>query len=211
MTEVPGVVTALRGNGFWMQDPQPDADDATSEAILVFLNALPQVAIGDAVLVTGLVDEFRPGNDQQNLSTTEITQPNVRVVASNQPLPAPVVLGPGGRLLPTEVIEDDATPDAESGGTFDPAADGLDFWESLEGMRVQVDDAVVVGPQLASGPDRGAVPVLANSGAGATGRTARGGIVVRELPAGVDFNPEIIFLDSDLLPAAQRFPDVDVQ
>jgi predicted extracellular nuclease len=210
VTEAPGVVTALRGNGFWIQDPQPDADEATSEAILVFLNALPQFAIGDTVLVTGLVDEFRPGNDQQNLSTTEITQPNVRVVASNQPLPAPVVLGPTGRMLPTEVIEDDATPDAESGGTFDPSTDGLDFWESLEGMRVQVDDAVVVGPQLASGPDRGAVPVLANSGAGATGRTARGGIVVRELPAGPDFNPEIIFLDSDLLPAAQRFPDVDV-
>jgi uncharacterized protein len=210
VTEVPGVVTALRGNGFWIQDPQPDTNDATSEAILVFLNALPQVQVGDTVLVTGLVDEFRPGNDQKNLSTTEITQPNVLVVASNQALPAPVVVGPGGRALPTEVIEDDATPDAESGGTFDPTSDGLDFWESLEGMRVQVDDAVVVGPQIGGGPDRGAVPVLAAQGAGATGRTARGGIVLRDLPAGPDFNPEIIFLDSDLLPAPQRFPEVNV-
>ena len=58
--------------------------------------------------------------------------------------------------------------------------------------------------------DLGAVPVLAANGAGATGRTARGGIVLRELPAGVDFNPEIIFLDSDLLPSGQRFPEVDV-
>jgi hypothetical protein len=27
-------------------------------------------------------------------------------------------------------------------GVFDPATDGIDFWESLEGMRVQLDDAV---------------------------------------------------------------------
>src|SRR5829696_6323300 len=77
-------------------------------------------------------------------------------------------------------------------------------------MRVQVDDAVVVGPQISAGPDRGAVPVLANNGTGATGRTARGGIVLRELPSGVDVNPEIIVLDSDLLLAGQRFPEVDV-
>ena len=33
---VTGIVTAKRANGFYMQDPSPDSDDATSEAIFVF-------------------------------------------------------------------------------------------------------------------------------------------------------------------------------
>ena len=32
----PGIVTAARTNGFYLQDPSPDADDATSEGIFVF-------------------------------------------------------------------------------------------------------------------------------------------------------------------------------
>ena len=36
VANVPGIVTARRSNGFYMQDPAPDADDATSEGIFVF-------------------------------------------------------------------------------------------------------------------------------------------------------------------------------
>ena len=44
------------------------------------------------------------------------------------------------------VIEDDATGDVESNGVFDPASDGIDFYESLEAMRLQVNNPIVVGP-----------------------------------------------------------------
>jgi predicted extracellular nuclease len=90
------------------------------------------------------------------------------------------------------VIEDDATGDVEISGVFDPATDGIDFYESLEGMRVQVNDAVVVGPRN----DFGELWVLPDDGANAGLRTNRDGIVVR--PG--DFNPERIQLDDALSP-----------
>ena len=62
-------------------------------------------------------------------------------------------------MPPSTVVEDDANGDVEPTGVFDPAQDGLDFWESLEGMRLQVNDAAVVGPtqqfrRVAGGPGR---------------------------------------------------------
>jgi predicted extracellular nuclease len=47
---VEGVVTVERSSSFWMQDPTPDTDEATSEGVLVFgagLGAL--VNVGDQV------------------------------------------------------------------------------------------------------------------------------------------------------------------
>ncbi len=96
------------------------------------------------------------------------------------------------------MIEDDASGDVETSGTFDPAADGIDFYESLEGMRVQLNDAVAVGPRNAFGE----IPVVGDDGTGASVRTARGGLVIG--PA--DFNPERVMLDDSLLPT----PVVDV-
>jgi uncharacterized protein len=88
------------------------------------------------------------------------------------------------------VIEDDASGSVEESGVFDPAADGIDFYESLEGMRVQVNDPVAVGPTN----DFGEIPVLADNGAGAGLRTSRGGIIARPN----DFNPERIILDDGI-------------
>jgi hypothetical protein len=48
------------------------------------------------------------------------------------------------------VIEDDASGDVETSGVFDPASDGIDFYESLEGMLVRVNDVVAVGPRATS-------------------------------------------------------------
>ena len=60
---VPGVVTATRFNGFYVQDSQPDADDRTSEGIFVFTGSpVPAAAaVGAAVTVSGRVTEFRQG------------------------------------------------------------------------------------------------------------------------------------------------------
>jgi predicted extracellular nuclease len=90
------------------------------------------------------------------------------------------------------VIEDDASGgNVETSGTFDPASDGIDFYESLEGMRVQVNNPVAVGPTTTAG----VIPVLGDNGANASVRTNRGGIVLRSN----DGNPERIFLDDAVL------------
>jgi uncharacterized protein len=194
VTGVPGVVTAATGNGFWIQSEQPDADPATAEGLFVFTDTAPTVRPGDQVAVTGRVSEFRPGGSgSANLSTTQITAApaGVRVLASGRPLPEPTVVGPGGRVPPGEVIEDDATGDVETSGVFDPQHDGLDFYESLEGMRVRVADPVAAGPSVRFGE----VPVLPSRGAGASVRTTRGGVVVR--PG--DANPERVILDDAVL------------
>ena len=97
-------------------------------------------------------------------------------MSSGNVLPAPVVIGVGGRVPPAMVIEDDATGDAETSGVFDPAQDGLDFDESLEGMLVQVNDAVATGPRSDFGTNR-EIPVLVDDGASAGVRTPRGGVL----------------------------------
>ena len=189
MTGVPGIVTAKTGSLFWMQDASPDAAPSTSEGIAVYTATAPTVAVGDSVTVSGTVSEFRPGGGSgaTNLTTTEITGPTVTVVSHGNPLPAATVVGTGGRVPPPAVIDDDATGDVETSGTFNATVDGIDFWESLEGMRVRLDNAVVVGPTTTQGE----LPVVPP---GSGTRSARGGIVAQ---AG-DFNPERIILDNAL-------------
>jgi predicted extracellular nuclease len=194
VVDVPGVVTAVAANRFFLQDPKPDADPATSEAVVVFTGSAPSVAAGDAVTVSGTVQEFRSGGaDGTNLTTTEITSPAVVVRSSGNSLPEATLVGPGGRVPPATVIEDDATGSVETSGTFDVAADGIDFWESMEAMRVRIDDPQVVGPTNAFGE----TPVVP---AGAGPRTNRGGIVVTP----PDSNPERVVIDNALaaVPAA---------
>jgi uncharacterized protein len=192
---VEGVVTVERSSSFWMQDPTPDTDEATSEGILVFGSGVGAlVSVGDQVRVSGRVLEFRPGGETtDNLTTTEITTPglSVAVLSSGNPLPAPTTVGAGGRMPPSTVIEDDATGSVETSGVFDPATDGIDFYESLEGMRVQVNQAVAVGPRNSFGE----IPVVGDQSAHAGVDSVRGGILVRPN----DFNPERIILDDTLV------------
>ncbi|GAB4195800.1 MAG: hypothetical protein OHK0022_12820 [Roseiflexaceae bacterium] len=211
---VEGIVTAVTSNGFYIQDNTPDADPATSEAIFVFTgSAGSKPNVGDAVLVSGAVAEARAGctsasctstsSGWGNLTTTQISANSgagitlswSRLSAGN-PLPAPQVIGAGGRVQPTAVIDNDSNGSVEDGPSrvFDPAEDGLDFYESLEGMRVQINNAVVVGPTTSNGE----IAVLPDNGASSGTRTARGGIIVAEDYS--DFNPERLIID-DLLVA----------
>ncbi|HKD99196.1 MAG TPA: lamin tail domain-containing protein [Micromonosporaceae bacterium] len=188
VTGVPGVVTAVTSNGFFMQDPAPDADPATSEGIFVFTSTAPGRHTGDSVTVSGTVAEFRSGGSTSaNLTTTEIDSPTVTLVATGVALPPATLVGTGGRVPPATVIDSGTTGNAETSGTFDPTAHGLDFWESLEDMRVQLNNAAVVGPST-SGGEFAVVP------AGSTVRSARGGIVGQQ----TDMNPERVFINNAL-------------
>jgi predicted extracellular nuclease len=144
-----GVVTALAFNGFYLQDLEGDPDEATSDGIFAFTGSSPGVAVGDLVDVTGNVSEFIPGGAATgNLSTTQIFRPAVNVLSSGHPLPYPVVIGRSGRVpLNVDVISEDEIPtnlQNAAGEPFDPDEDGIDFFESLEGMRVAVEEPVAV-------------------------------------------------------------------
>jgi predicted extracellular nuclease len=195
---VEGVVTARRtagGRGYWIQDPTPDASLATSNGVFVFTNAAPARVVGDLIRVVGTVSEFRAGNDPDNLTITQLasSNANVSLVSSGHTPPAPTVVGFGGRRAPTENIDDDNAGNVETGGVFDPVRDAIDFYESLEGMLLQVNNGSVVGPTRSFGE----ITLLPDRGAWATGRrTPRGGIL---LGGYFDPNPERIIVDDEIL------------
>jgi len=198
-SDVFGVVTARVSNGFFFEDPSADGDPDTSEGLFVFTGSAPTAEIGDTVLVDGFVTEFRPGGiATANLTTTELTSPVVEIISSGNALPGPSVIGKDGRLPPGEIIDNDSTGDAETSGVFDPDEDGLDFYESFESMRVQVNKARAVGPTNAFGE----IPIVGDGGSRASVQTTRGGLVIRP----DDFNPERIHIDDRLMPV----PSVDV-
>lgn len=133
VTNVPGIVTAVRvtGNsrGFWFQDPSADADPLTSEGLFVFTGSTsPTVAIGDSVLVTGRVTEYRPATGAQTLTELGGTINTIRLT--------------GGNALPAAVPV--AFPDAytKSGSLeaqpLEPSSYVLDWLEIHEGMRITV-------------------------------------------------------------------------
>ena len=189
-----GIVTVLDRRGFWMQTPdeQVDAQDATSEGIYVYVRSTPTVVAGDEVVVSGSVSEYYPGGySRGNLSITEITHPTTQVLSQGNTLPTPTILGEGGRIPPNQIIDDDSTGDVNSTPMFDPDSDGIDFYESVEGMLVQVNDAVAVAPTSKYGE----ITVVGDNGAHAGVRTLRGGITIRPN----DFNPERIIFDDALV------------
>ncbi|WP_407564176.1 endonuclease/exonuclease/phosphatase family protein [Streptomyces sp. 184] len=203
VTDVPGTVTAVRAfgsaRGFWIQDPRPDADAATGEGVFVFTGSTtPDVEPGDAVTVSGAVTEYYPGGKDAGLqSVTELTGATWTAVSSGNPLPAAYVLRDA-------TVPGRFAPDAGGGSIEDlrlrPGSYALDRYESLEGMRVAVRDARVVGPTTSFNE-------LWVTAEPARNRTARGGA----LYAGYrDPNGGRLKVAS-LLPFAERpFPVLDV-
>ncbi|MBW4481493.1 MAG: endonuclease/exonuclease/phosphatase family protein [Tildeniella torsiva UHER 1998/13D] len=193
-----GIVTAVDSNGFYLQDALGDGDIATSDAIFVFTGSAPTVAVGDGLNVTGTVSEFTPGGvSTRNLSTTQLSGSlTITTLSTDNDLPAAVVLGQGGRVPPTENIDDDAF------GSFDPETDGIDFFESLESMRVTAQDLRVVNGTNGFGEIFGVV----DNGAGATGLSDRGTLNLSP----DDFNPERVQVQFDSGVFDFAFPDVNV-
>ena len=188
-----GIVTAVARNGFYFQDPIGDGDERTSDGMFVYTKKAPGVSIGDEVQVTDTVIEYIPGSAAtNNLSITEFSQPDrIQIVSTGNPIPAPVVIGAAGRQPPTRVIDND------NFAIFDPEEDGIDFYESLEGMLVEVQDAVAISPTNRFGE----IVVLADAGAGQQ-LNARGGLNLTP----DTLHPQRIQLDDSLLPGATCRP-----
>ncbi|WP_081988270.1 chitobiase/beta-hexosaminidase C-terminal domain-containing protein [Halobacillus sp. BBL2006] len=179
---VEGVVTKVDGsNSFFMQSTNPDDNSKTSEGIYVYKRTAG-VEVGDLVSVTGKVKEWREDgySDADDLLTTEINGSSLEVVSSDQALPEPVVIG-DDRTPPTEIIENDALD------AFDPEEDGLDFYESLEGMLIELPEAKVTGPVKYD-----ELPVYVETSENQL-ITDAGGLLISPN----DYNPERMLIDVD--------------
>ena len=171
---VPGIVTAIdrdtRSPGFWLESSRPDDDPATSEGLFVLFPGAPSLSPGQAVSVSGRVEEHA---QPKSLSVTRLKATAVAPLAGEPPLPPPVKLFTD-RRIPAAIDNDGLT-------RFDPTSNAIDFWESLEGMRVEIPAGTVVGPTSSHGD-----LVLRPDGAPAVPRTAAGGVLLPETGPSLD-------------------------
>jgi predicted extracellular nuclease len=96
-----------------------------------------------------------------------------------------VILGDRGQTIPQPEI---AAPGLV---TFDPTRFAADAFETLEGMRVRVEESVVVGPTSRHGE----IVVLGDGGRESSQRTSRGGVRLHAHNS----NPNRIMIDDTLV------------
>lgn len=178
--DITGVVTHLYNSAnFVIQDINADDDNTTSEAIIVN-KASNGFAIGDLVTVAGTVEEwYYEGYSDMKANDLPITR--IRATSATKTgiaeLPTPLVIGED-IFPPTEIIDNDDLT------TFNPLEDGIDFWESIELMRLAVPNAKVIGPQ-----EYGEIPVISGNSTN-TQFNVLGGVNI----SANDYNPERILV-----------------
>jgi predicted extracellular nuclease len=136
VTNVPGIVTAVRvtgsSRGYWLQDPTADADPLTSEGVFVFTGTTtPAVAIGDSVVTSGRISEFRPATGSQGLTEIGGTVKTIKVSSGNE-LPAAVPVAFPEAYTKTGALESQP---------LEPSSYVLDWLETHEGMRITIDQS----------------------------------------------------------------------
>ena len=172
-----GIVTAdfqaEEKSGFFLQDPVGDGDPATSDGIFVYDKWDP-VDVGDEIVIVGQVSEY------YDMTQISGVYGRITVLSKDNPLPSPVELND----LPDESI-----------------ADGIAFWEPLEGMLVSVENAPVVAATSGYGEFAMLAKDDAKPGSGFYPETQQ--ILIRNLGGDVvDYNPERILVDDSSLDEA---------
>jgi predicted extracellular nuclease len=185
-----GVVTEISFNGYFIQDATGDGDIKTSDGIFVFTGSAPaaSITVGETVRVRGTVTEFLPGGSANNLTVTELTSVTVLSESNSFKNITPVSISPQGRLPSQTIIDND------NFAVFDPAQDAIDFWESLEGMRVTIPAPTVIAgtSEFASGAFfNEEIWVTTKGGFDTSSLNKRGGLSISE----TDYNPERIQID----------------
>lgn len=121
-----GIVTALRSNGYFIQSApgDEDTDPATAEGVFVFTSSAPpaEAVVGNRLRVAGRVTEF--SRTPHGFPLTQLGSATATVLSTGNALPPAVVLD-ASVLAPTV---------------------GIDALGRYQGMRVQLPQAVVVGP-----------------------------------------------------------------
>jgi predicted extracellular nuclease len=191
MVSVTGIVTGVGRTEFTLQSAPgaEDDDPATSEALLVVMAGAAALRPGDSISVSGRVEEERPGGRSSNLTVTRlVAEDGAKLLGHDQPLPAPILLGRTGRQPPMGHIDDDSQGSVESRPLhFDPDADAIDFFESLESMLVSVPQPRAVSPTSKYGE----VVVICDDGLDNPSLSPDGMLVL----ADGDTNPERLIVD----------------
>ena len=150
---VRGIVTAIDSfagsgtQGFYISEETTDWDGnvLTSEGIYVRTSAATAgLTVGETVTVTANVMESQSFS---NLNRTILVNASSILQGNDaNALPTFVIDGTPGHSIPTSIISDDSPNFRDSdgsSGTFDPQNDALDFYETIEGMRVTMTDMIV--------------------------------------------------------------------
>lgn len=135
-----GIVTAIQDNRFYLQDALGDGNDLTADAVLVITNSSPKVELGDLLEITGIVKEYTAR--KYDLSITTLKSRSLKIISHHNSLPQSITIGASGRNPPTEIIDSDRL------NVFNPQTDAIDFYESLEGMRVTIPQTLTITPPI---------------------------------------------------------------
>ena len=141
------VVTKIdeKGTGFYVQDKVSDNNPRTSDA--VYVASKDKVESGDLLKVQGTVKEgymeeysVRQGQTFKkpagSLTVTQIINATITKLGKAD-LPKALNIS---EKMPKDIVDNTPTK-------YNPETEALDYWESLEGMRVEVTKPKVTGPQ----------------------------------------------------------------
>ena len=139
------VVTKTDKTGFYVQDKVSDNNPKTSDA--VYVASEEKVESGDLLKVQGTVKEgymeeysVRPGQTFKkpagSLTVTQIINATITKLGKTG-LPKALNIS---EKMPKDIVDNTPTK-------YNPETEALDYWESLEGMRVEVTKPKVTGPQ----------------------------------------------------------------
>ena len=139
------VVTKTDKTGFYVQDKVSDNNPKTSDA--VYVASKDKVESGDLLKVQGTVKEgymeeysVKPGQTFKkpagSLTVTQIINATITKLGKAD-LPKALNIS---EKMPKDIVDNTPTK-------YNPETEALDYWESLEGMRVEVTKPKVTGPQ----------------------------------------------------------------
>ena len=168
VSTVPGIITGIhyskqKADGFYMQDQDGDGNNVTSDAIYVYCGTdqFPAgLKVKDAVTVTGTVAEYGFSGELTKTQIKVAAKANVNILSSGNTLPEAVEIK--ADKLEKEVYKDELN-------ALDPENEAIDYYESLEGMRVKV-----ANPKVIAAPYKDTQYIAP---AAANGFTPRGGLM----------------------------------
>ncbi|KAK6071900.1 endonuclease/Exonuclease/phosphatase [Seiridium cupressi] len=213
VTGVTGIVTAKGPGGIWIRSVEKGTDPKVSDAIYVYGSALAKntsISTGDVISISGKVSEYR--SDSSYLYLTEIASPKIDAILEHGQTVEPLVIGvdtlspPTGQYSSLDNGDVFGVPNNQSlvsvvNPELDPENYGLDFWESLVGQLVTVENPVAISKPNQYG-DQWVVGSWAT-----TGLNERGGLTITSK----DGNPETIRitdpLDGSDNPTETKFGD----
>ena len=183
-TNIKGIVTGKTYKGFYIQSEVADNFGATSEGLKIHTNSnsdLPN--IGDYVTVNGVINEYgsSPSNPTTQIVFTDKLGSYTKEGTKDAPEPVNIATHKPPKTLLSN-FDNIKSPNY----ILKHETIGLDYWEALEGMRLEIPNALVISPY-----GYGDFFVVANDGSDANLINERKNLILRKN----DPNPEKIAIN----------------